>query len=319
MLNFATINLAVSILATFMAVYLLIMSLTRREEGLDQKLKKFTAQRSPVFAANTPKQGPKQLLTSLAHFAPHGLSQGLDRELVRAGVPLKGGEFLVVQTLVAILLFMFRFVLVRNPVVGLGFAVLGFFLPRLWLNSMQTKRRRTFNNQLADALMILANSLRAGFSLFQAMDMVSQEMSNPLAGELRITLREMTYGTPTEDALQRLTERVGSKDLDLMVTAIMIQRSVGGNLAEVLTNIHGTIQERIRIQQEIKTLTAQGRMSGYMIAALPFGIAGILLVINPSYIKVLVSDSLGWKLLGGGLVSQFIGFMIIRKIITVKV
>lgn len=148
--------------------------------------------------------------------------------------------------------------------------------------------------------------------------MVSQEMPNPISGEFKITLREMTYGTSTETALSNLAERVGSDDLDLLVTAVLIQRQVGGNLAEVLVNIHSTIADRIRIQQEIKTLTAQGRMSGYVIGALPFGIAGILSVINPSYLKLLFTTSLGLALLATGLISQFIGFLIIRKIIAVE-
>jgi len=198
-------------------------------------------------------------------------------------------------------------------------AVGGGAIPRLWLKSAQKKKRSQFNNQLADALLVLANSLRAGFSLLQAMEMVSQEMPNPISGEFHLALREMTYGTATETALIHLSERVGSDVLDLLVTAMLIQRQAGGNLAEVLLNIHATIQDRLRIQQEIKTLTAQGKMSGYVIAALPFGIAAVLSVSNPSYLSVLFTNPIGWAMLAGGLISQFIGFLIIRKIITIEI
>lgn len=315
----ANISMAVAVVSMFLTVYIGMLAFTKRDIPLDEKLKKFTAVRTSISNAAMENRSFKHFLTSLSHLAPRKWSEGLDRELVRGGIPLKGGEFFALQGLLTLFFFLLGFLLTRNPLPGLGFGVLGLILPRLWLKSAQKRKRQRFNNQLADALLILANSMRAGFSLLQAMEMVGQEMPNPISGELRLTLREMTYGTPTEDALQRLAERVGSSDLDLLVTAILIQRNVGGNLAEVLMNIHATIQDRIRIQHEIKTLTAQGRMSGYLIAALPFGIAGVLVAINPSYIKLLVTNSLGWKLLGFGLVSQFIGFLIIRKIIAVEV
>ena len=243
----------------------------------------------------------------------------MDLELIRGNIPLKGGEFLVLQSFLTVLFFLIGLMLTQKIYGGILFAISGGGLPRLWLKSAQKKKRCQFNNQLADALLVLANSLRAGFSLLQAMEMVSQEMPNPISGEFQLALREMTYGTATETALIHLSERVGSDVLDLLVTAMLIQRQAGGNLAEVLLNIHATIQDRLTIQQEIKTLTAQGRMSGYIIAALPFGIAAALSVINPNYLSVLFSNPIGWAMLAGGLTSQFIGFLIIRKIITIEV
>jgi tight adherence protein B len=202
--------------------------------------------------------------------------------------------------------------------IGLIAGILGYMLPQIWLKMAQKRKKINFNNQLIDALLIIANSLKAGFSFLQAMDLVSKEMTDPIAGELQFCLREMNYGTPTEEALLNLSDRVGSDDLDLLVTAILIQRQVGGNLAEVLQNIHGTIQDRLRIQREIKTLTAQGRISGFIIAALPFGMAAILWAINPGYMKVLITEKLGLVMVAIGITFEIIGFLVIRKIISIK-
>lgn len=308
----------ISIVATFLTVYLAILSLGRRNETLEAKLQRFTALRTPIKTGSD-KRDLKQLIELLGRLTPRRWSERLDLELIRGNSQLKGGEFLVIQGFLTVILFFIGFMLSQKVYAGFLFAIAGVILPRLWLKSAQKKKRRQFNNQLADALLVLANSLRAGFSLLQAMEMVSQEMPNPISGEFHLTLREMTYGTATETALIHLSERVGSDVLDLLVTAMLIQRQAGGNLAEVLLNIHATIQDRLRIQQEIKTLTAQGRMSGYIIAALPFGIAAVLTVLNPSYLSVLFTKPLGWAMLAGGLTSQFIGFIIIRKIITIEI
>ncbi len=308
----------ISVVATFLAVYLGVLALVRREETLEVKLQRFTALRAPVNIG-ADKRELKHLLTRLGRIAPRRWTEGLDIELIRGNIPLKGGEFLVLQGFFSVLFFLIGVVLTQKIYGGILFSIIGWILPRVWLNSAQKKKRRQFNNQLADALLVLANSLRAGFSLLQAMEMVSQEMPDPISGEFKHTLREMTYGTATETALIHLSERVGSDVLDLLVTAMLIQRQAGGNLAEILLNIHATIQDRLRIQQEIKTLTAQGRMSGYIIASLPFGIAAVLSVLNPSYLSVLFNNPIGWALLAGGLTSQLIGFIIIRKIIAIEV
>lgn len=312
------VSLWVAAVSIFLTIYLLIIGFSHKNETLEERLKRFTAIRSTNNSTVSKEKTLKALLSHLGEFTPKRWRAKLDRELMQGDIPLRGGEFLVLQEVAALFLFLIGILLTHSLTISLLFLVIGGFLPRLYLRKAQKKKRKQFDNQLADSLLILANSLRAGFSLLQAMEMVSQEMPNPISGEFKITLREMTYGTSTETALTNLAERVGSEDLDLLVTAVLIQRQVGGNLAEVLISIHSTIADRIRIQQEIKTLTAQGRVSGYIIGALPFGIAGVLSVINPSYLKLLFTTSLGLALLVAGLISQFIGFLIIRKIIAVE-
>jgi tight adherence protein B len=294
-----------------------MMSLSKRKESLDEKLQRFTALRNPQNLA-TEKKEFKVLLSRLGGLTPRRWREKIDRELMRGDIQLKGGEFLVLQGFLALTFYLAGMLITQNVLLGLLFLFTGGFIPRLWLKSAQKRKRKQFNNQLADSLLILANSLRAGFSLLQAMEMVGQEMPDPISGEFKLTLKEMTYGTSTEIALLHLGDRVGSDDLDLLVTAVLIQRQVGGNLAEVLMNIHATIHDRIRIQLEIKTLTAQGRMSGFVIAGLPFGIAAVLTVLNPGYLKLLFTHPVGMMMLGAGLVSECIGFIIIRKIINVE-
>lgn len=316
--EFLRLTLLLTTISLFIAVYVGVSLFLRREPSLEEKLRKFTVWRVPV-AAGRSTRSLKELLSKLGRWAPRSWTERLDKELIRASIPLKGGEFLVLEGFLVFVGLGLGLVATAKVSVGVGGGLMGVILPRMWLQSAQKRKRRSFSNQLADALLILANSLKAGFSLLQAMEMVSREMPDPIATEFQITLREMTYGTPTEEALLHLSERVGSEDLDLLVTAILIQRQVGGNLAEVLLNIHATIQDRIRIQQEVKTLTAQGRTSGYIIAGLPFVIAGILMVMNPSYLKLLVTEPLGLVMLGGGLVSQIVGFIVIRRIISIEV
>lgn len=313
----SNLTLWIAVVSIFLTLYLCILALGYRKETLEQRLKRFTALR-PAHDSITKKQTFKDFLSLLGGFTPIRWREKLDRELLRGDIPLKGGEFLALQAFLAFISYVIGLSLTRSLIISLLFLMMGMFIPRVYLNRSKKKKRKLFDNQLADSLLILANSLRAGFSLLQAMEMVSQEMPNPISVEFKITLREMTYGTSTEIALMHLAERVGSDDLDLLVTAILIQRQVGGNLAEVLINIHSTIEDRLKIQLEIKTLTAQGRMSGYIIGFLPFGLTGMLLILNPSYLKPLFSTSLGLALLGTGVIGQLIGFVIIRKIISVE-
>jgi Flp pilus assembly protein TadB len=308
--------------STFFTTLLFVMALvtTKQETSLSNRLHGFTVWRSPqTVQSSAERKNIRQVLSKLANLAPRQLSKKLDKQLLSASIPLSGGEFIVLQFLLTITFCLISILITHKLIISLGIGFFGYILPRIWLKRAQINKKNKFNDQLIDALLIIANSLKAGFSFLQAMDLVSKEMTDPIAGELQFCLRDMNYGTPTEEALQNLSDRVGCDDLDLLITAILIQRQVGGNLAEVLQNIHSTLQDRIRIKREIKTLTAQGKISGYIIAALPFGIAAVLLMLNPEYMKLLISDKIGWGMIAGGLTLEVIGFLIIRKIISIKV
>jgi tight adherence protein B len=320
--NIIDFTILMPVVATFFTILFFVSGLqtSRLGASLSDRLHGFTVMRSVLTEKpSAEKLNLKQILKKLADYAPQQLSKKLDKELMRASLPISGGEFIVMQFLLILIFCLLGLLISRNLLICLGAGIFGYILPRFYLKSAQKRKKNQFNNQLTDALLIIANSLRAGFSFLQAMDLVSREMSDPISSELQTSLREMNYGTPTEEALNNLSDRVGSDDLDLVITAILIQRQVGGNLAEVLQNIHSTIQDRVRIKQEIKTLTAQGRISGFIIAALPIFIALAISVLNPAYMKLLVVEKMGWVMVGMGIISEVIGFMIVRKIINVRV
>lgn len=196
---------------------------------------------------------------------------------------------------------------------------IGYFIPILFLRMKIQQRTKQFNNQLGDTLLLIANSLRTGYSFMQAVEMVSREMPPPISVEFARALKEMNLGVATEEALNNVAKRVDSEDLDLVVTVVLIQRQVGGNLAEILDNIADTIRQRVKIRGQIKTLTAQGRISGLVIGGLPFALAIIIYAMTPEYIGLLFSTTLGNWLLAGAFLSQICGAFFIHKIIDIDI
>ncbi|MGB9921070.1 MAG: type II secretion system F family protein [Moorellales bacterium] len=243
----------------------------------------------------------------------------IDQELARADIPLKGEEFLALTFLAALGLGGLAYLGTRNPLLAVVSAFLGAYLPLAAVRTRQHRRRARFDGQLADALVVMANGLRAGFSFLQAMDMVRKEMPDPIAREFTVALTEMNWGSSTEEALAALGERVKSEDLDLAVTAVLIQHQVGGSLAEILDNIAQTIRERVRIKGEVKTLTAQGRISGLIIGVLPLVLAVLIYVVNPEYLLLLFRTGPGLAMLGAAVLGEVLGVLIIRQIVRIEV
>ncbi len=247
-------------------------------------------------------------------------SRKIEHQLVQAGIPLKGSEFFVVAAAVSGLAAVLLFMLGRGNIIWAFFGgALGYLAIRIFLVIKIKRRAKAFNDQLGDALVLIANSLRTGFSFMQSMEMVSREMLPPIAVEFARTLREINLGINTEEALNNLTLRIDSNDLDLVVTAVLIQRQVGGNLAEILDNIAYTIRERVRLKGEIRTLTAQGRVSGYIVALLPIIMGIIIYIINPEYMGILLTHPLGRILLAAATVSQMIGMWAVRRIVDIDI
>jgi tight adherence protein B len=244
----------------------------------------------------------------------------LDFRLQQAAISLTGAEFMVVCLSLGFLGFLVGNISSRgNSLKALVMAVLLFWIPFIVLQICRKRRVKAFAQQLGDALTLAANSLRTGYSFIQAFDMVAREMLPPISVEFARTVKETNLGIPMEDALVSMAKRVNSKDFDLVITSVLIQRQVGGNLAEILDNIARTIRERVRIRNEIKTLTAQGRISGLIISLLPFGLALAIYTINPEYISLLFVHPVGRMLLAGGLAGQLIGILLIRRIVAIEV
>ncbi len=215
------------------------------------------------------------------------LGGGVARELARADIKLKPGEYFAAMVILGVgTAFIFWYLNDRGSQIPV-FTVLGFFIgmsiPRFYVKQQQTKRLARFNDQLADMLNLMVNSLRAGFSIMQAMEAVSKEMPPPLCDEFRRLVQEMQIGIPMEQALSNLLRRIPSEDLDLVITAINVQKEVGGNLAEILDTISYTIRERVRIKGEIRVLTSQVIYSGRFLALMPLIISAVLWFLNRPY------------------------------------
>ena len=246
------------------------------------------------------------------------LRMRVQRDLARANLKLTVSEYYYTRLAVAaglgLVLFLFR-----DPVSGIIGVVLGYFLPRFWVGRRIGGRLSAFNKQLPDTITLLSNSLRAGSSFLQSIELVSRETPAPMGEEMLRVVREVNLGLSMEEALHNTVRRIKSEDLDLMVTAISIQQSVGGNLAEILDTIAFTIRERVRIKGEVNTLTAQGRYSGYLVAFLPIAIAGMSNMISPAFMQPLFTNTIGQILVAVGVVMMTIGFVAIQKITNIKV
>ncbi|WP_010247417.1 type II secretion system F family protein [Acetivibrio cellulolyticus] len=252
-----------------------------------------------------------------------GYKKKIQLELQRAHILLKPEEYITVSIILFFAFGTFMFVLASSSslaiLVAIVGGVIGWVLPSLYIKIKIKKRLRILNDQLNDAIVLISNSLKAGYSFFQAVDIVSKEMTGPMAEEFAQLQKEVNFGTTTEKALENLVTRVTSDDLELVVTAVLIQRQVGGNLSEVLDNISTTIRERIRIKGEVKTVTAQGRMSGMIIAALPPALGFILFLINKSHVMVLFTDPIGLIILGFSVFMEIIGIYFISRIVSIEV
>ncbi len=245
-------------------------------------------------------------------------SSKVQRDLARADLRLRVAEYYYIRVglslgLAAVLL------LLRDPLSAAVGALLGYFLPRMWVGRRIGSRLNAFNKQLPDTITLLSNSLRAGSSFLQSIELVSRESPAPMGPEMGRVVREVNLGLSMEEALSNLVRRIKSDDLDLMVTAIGVQQQVGGNLAEILDTIAFTIRERVRIKGEIRTLTAQGRYSGYLVAFLPIAIMVTLNFINPEFMQPLFTELIGQILLVVGAIMMLIGFFAIQKITDIKV
>ena len=248
-----------------------------------------------------------------------GRTSKLTEELAKADLKLRVSEYvmLVIGLIIVLcLVIMLRF---HNPILALVGIPVGYFAPGFFIKFRQRRRLKAFNNQLGDTIVLLSNALKAGYSFAQAMATIAKSSSPPMADEFSRAVREMNLGVSVDDAMLHMVKRIESEDFDLMVTAVQIHRVVGGNLAEILDTIAFTIRERIRIQGEIRTLTAQARASGYIITGLPFALAILLTFISPSYITPLFHEFLGYVLIGIGMVSIAIGYAIISKITNIQV
>ena len=242
-------------------------------------------------------------------------------QLARADLKLTVAEFLALHFVAMIVFAIVTFFIIApgNIIMTIIFGGLGAFAPRMYVSYAQGKRLRAFEQQLPDVLSLWVNALRSGYSVLQALEAISREAPPPSNVEIRRVVQEVQLGISMEDALAHLLSRMPSDDLDLIITAVNIQREVGGNLAEILEIIGHTIRERIKLKGEIRVLTSQGRITGYLISFLPIALALFLGIINPDYVGKLFTDKFcGWPMLGIGLGMIGMGTAVIQKIVDIE-
>lgn len=312
------ISLAVSLAVGIITTVILFKIFGKQQELQGRLTQYVTHPRRERRTERKSQKGVRGLWVLLGKMAPQRLSDHYSQVLQKASLPVKGEEMASAIGASTVLCTLIGGLLLSAPGWFVG-AFVGAKLPG-WMLMMHIKRRnRSIEDQLVDFLTLTANAMRAGHSFLQALELGAREMPEPIGVELKRCIREVGLGLTVEDALVRFVERVPSGDIDLMVTAVLIQRQVGGDLASILDNIANTIRERQRIKAEVSTLTAQGRLSGWIISLMPFGLALILNAMNPDYMKALWSDPIGIMMLAMGGFSLAIGTILIRKIVQIDV
>jgi tight adherence protein B len=265
--------------------------------------------------------GSIPIISSL--LAGRSSSDDLAIQLDRADMKLTVSEFVAARIFFGVFGLGIPFLLFGTTPKGMGLALVaglfGYMLPRLYMARGKGKRLGKLNEQLPDMLTMLANALKSGFGLMQSLDLVAKELEHPIATDIRRMLNDINVGSSTEDALQGMATRSGSGDLDIVVTAMLVQQSTGGNLAEILDTVSHTMRERIRIRGEIKTLTTQQVMTGFIIGLLPVFIALGITVLNPEYINLLFTRTAGQVMLAGGVMLELVGMFVIKKILDIEV
>jgi tight adherence protein B len=244
----------------------------------------------------------------------------IQKMLAQAGMTLRAGNFLGLSVLTAVAAAIVAFILTRNnPAIAWAALVIGFLLPYSYASYRRNRRFEKFEELFPEAIDTLARAVRAGHAFTTALEMISDEVAEPVCSEFRKLYEEQKFGMPVRDALMNLTERMPLVDVKFFVTAVMLQRETGGNLAEILDNLSYVIRERFKIQRQVRVYTAQGRLTMALLMGMPPVIVVTMLVLNPAFIRPLFSDPIGHTLLVAGICLQTVGYFVIRKIIRIQV
>lgn len=307
---------------TFISIFLIIA-------GLAQML----ANEQPISARRMTQSGvgikrgvliadplEEEKFPAIFGFLEHlGYMEGLRNALARAALPIRPTEYVVIVGLCVVVPAWCALILGAGPLIIAALAVAGYLIPKIYLTVRENIRKNKIEAQLADALTLISGAVRSGYSFLRSAQLVADEMPAPISEEFEKIVRQTNLGISTEEALHRLMQRVPSYDLDLVVTAVLIQMQGGGNLAEILENISGTIRERAAIRGEIKVQTSEARLSMVVLAVLPFVMVGLLSLVNPHYIGILLKSDLGHILLIMAALMQVVGIFLMRKMIQLDI
>lgn len=294
-------------------VYLFLSTFSRSRLSVNRRLKDIdggTAENSEKIQRKKTKGRSKPGIFNI--------SQGVKNQIALSGIKLKPEEYVSLWAFLTLVPAVIGFIMGANVFLSIALILAGTASMPLYLKTQIKKRRAMFERQLGDALLVISNGLRAGFSFPQAMENVARDLADPIKTEFKSVGREIQLGGSIESALNKVTERMMSDDMKLLTTAVVIQQQVGGNLADIIDTIAKTIRDRQSMKRSVKTLTAQGRISGKIIGFLPVALLVILTVMNPAYMQPFIYTSYGHIMIGVGVVMELIGFMVIRKLVNVK-
>jgi len=243
----------------------------------------------------------------------------LQKLLSQAGMSMRAGNFLGISAVVGIVAAIIAYTVGKRAEFSWIAMLVGFIVPYSYASFRRNKRFEKFEELFPEAIDTLARAVRAGHAFTTALEMITNEVAEPIASEFRQLYEEQKFGMPVRDALMNLTERVPLVDVKFFVTAVMLQRETGGNLAEILDNLSYVIRERFKIQRQVRVYTAQGRLTMALLMGMPPIIVTVMLLLNPSFIRPLFQDPIGHTLLVLGITLQTIGYFVIRKIIRIQV
>lgn len=297
-------------IAAFFLFYLLALLQSKQRLEMEKRLRSFFDSASESGISRRVKNGKERSgLRRLDQIA---------EELYVAGVALRAEEFITIWVLTSAVIPAVAIFLGAPMSLGIGLVIVGAASPIGFVSIKRNKKLTLFGKQLSDAMTVICNALRAGQSFQTALKNVAEEMEEPISREFMRVYRETQFGMPLETSLQRLVRRTKNKDLDLMCSAVIIQRQIGGNLAMILENITDTINQRIRLRGEIKAMTSAGRLSGYIIGALPVFIIVLLMFVNPGYVDMFFTTKTGRIMMIVSVVLEGIGFALVNKIVNIK-
>ena len=243
----------------------------------------------------------------------------IQKMLEQAGITMRAGNFLGICALAGVAGAIAGYIFGKRVEIAWVALLVGFVLPYSYASFKRNKRFEKFEELFPEAIDTLARAVRAGHAFTTALEMISNEVAEPVCSEFRLLYEEQKFGMPVRDALINLTERMPLVDVKFFVTAVMLQRETGGNLAEILDNLSYVIRERFKIQRQVRVYTAQGRLTMALLMGMPPIIVTVMLILNPEFIRPLFSDPIGHTLLVAGITLQTIGYFVIRKIIRIQV
>jgi tight adherence protein B len=305
----------------FALVSAVLFTFFYKEKAID-KLKYYDDDYAVKEKLESNKRNKTSIIKLLAELVPDkklnaGRNQRLELELMKADIPITVEELLVIKILFSMALSFLTVALFRSIFLVIISLIFVWIAPKFIISSRKKERIKQFNYQLNEGVMIISNSLKAGYSFMQSVSVVVEETKDPFSKEFKKLLKEMSLGISEEDALRNLMERMESEDLKLIMNAILIQKDIGGNLSEILDNIGETIRERQKIQNELKTLTAQGKLSGMIVMLIPIFLGIIIYTFNKEYMILLFTTPIGLAMVVMAIFNQVLGFFMIRKIISI--